>query len=73
MIQIRNVPDKVHKTLKARAEREGMSLSDYIKRDLERTAARPSMDEWIERVRKHKPLKFDRSAVDIIREMRDSR
>lgn len=38
MIQTRNVPDQLHITLKARAACEGMSLSDYLKRELERAA-----------------------------------
>jgi predicted HicB family RNase H-like nuclease len=42
MIQIRNVPDEVHKTLKIRAAMEGLSLSDYIKRDLEELAKQAS-------------------------------
>lgn len=45
MIQVRNVPDPVHRTLKARAAAAGMSLSDYVKRDLEEAAARPSLEE----------------------------
>ena len=45
MIQIRNVPDDVHRTLKARASAAGMSLSDYIKRDLEQAASRPTLEE----------------------------
>lgn len=45
MIQVRNVPDEVHRTLKTRAAAAGMSLSDYIKRDLEAAAARPTMEE----------------------------
>jgi plasmid stability protein len=73
MIQIRNVPDKVHRTLKARAEREGMSLSDYIKRDLERTAALPSMREWIERASKLKPVNVRERPEVTIRKMRDGR
>jgi plasmid stability protein len=50
MIQVRNVPDDVHRTLKARAAAAGMSLSDYIKRDLEEAASRPSIEEIDERV-----------------------
>lgn len=50
MIQVRNVPDNVHRTLKARASALGMSLSDYIKRDLEDAAARPSLEEIDARV-----------------------
>ena len=45
MVQIRDVPDNVHSTLKARAAREGISLSDLIKQELERAAERPSMQE----------------------------
>jgi plasmid stability protein len=50
MIQVRNVPDEVHRTLKARAAAAGMSLSDYIKRDLEEAASRPSIEEIDARV-----------------------
>ena len=50
MIQVRNVPDDVHRTLKVRAAAVGLSLSDYIKRDLEEAAGRPSLDEIDARV-----------------------
>jgi antitoxin FitA len=73
MIQIRDVPDNVHRTLKARAAREGMSLSDYIKRELEQTAERPSMQEWLERIRRSKPIPLKRPAAEIIRELRDGK
>ena len=73
MVQIRNVPDGVHRTLKARAARQGMSLSEYIKRELERSAEKPTMDEWLDRVRQSKPIPTRRSAAEVIREMRDSR
>ena len=73
MIQIRDVPDSVHAVLKARAAREGMSLSDYIKRELERVAERPSMLEWLDMTRQAKPIATKREAVDVIRQMRDSR
>jgi plasmid stability protein len=51
MIQIRDVPEGVHRTLKARAAVAGMSLSDYIKKDLERAAAQPTIEEIDVRVR----------------------
>lgn len=44
MIQIRNVPDEVHRTLKIRAAAEGLSLSDYIKRDLEDLAKQATLE-----------------------------
>ena len=73
MIQIRDVPEHVHSTLKARAAREGMSLSDFIKRELERTAERPTMREWLELTRRAKPIPTRQSAARIVRELRDAR
>lgn len=45
MIQIRNVPDAVHRRLKSRAALEGMSLSDYLFHEIRRVAERPTLDE----------------------------
>lgn len=45
MIQIRDVPDEVHRTLKVRAAAEGISLSDYIKRDLEELAKQATLED----------------------------
>jgi plasmid stability protein len=73
MIQVRDVPEQVHSTLKARAAREGMSLSDYIKRELERTAERPTMREWLEHTEQTKPIPAKRSAAEVLRELRDAR
>ncbi len=73
MVQIRAVPDAVHSTLKARAAREGMSLSDFIKRELERIAERPSMQEWLERTRQAKPISCKLSPAQAIRELRDAK
>ena len=73
MVQIRDVPDNVHSTLKARAAHEGMSLSDFIKRELERTAERPSMREWLQRTRQTKPISSKLTPAQAIRELRDSR
>lgn len=51
MIQVRNVPERVHRILKARAAAAGMSLSDYVKRDLEEAASQPTLEEIDARVR----------------------
>ena len=72
MIQVRDVPDEVHGILKARASREGMSLSDFIKRELERVAERPSMREWLEQAREIRPIPSKRSAAELLRELRDA-
>jgi plasmid stability protein len=73
MIQVRNVPDHVHRILKARAAREGMSLSDFIKRELEHSAERPTMQEWLDRVAQAKPIPVRRSAAEVLRELREAR
>jgi plasmid stability protein len=73
MIQIRDVPDDVHGILKARAAREGMSLSDFIKREFQRTAVRPSMQEWLDRTQQAKPISAKISPAQAIRELRESR
>ena len=73
MIQIRDVPDTVHGTLKSRAAREGMSLSDFLKRELELVAERPTMQEWLERTQQAKPIPSRRTAAQVIRELRDQR
>ena len=73
MIQVRDVPDAVHATLKARAAREGMSLSDFIKRELTRVAERPSMQEWLDRTKQFKPIASRRTATQVIRELREER
>jgi plasmid stability protein len=73
MIQVRDVPEHVHSTLKSRAAREGMSLSDFIKRELERAAERPTMQEWLDRTQRTKPISAKIAATRILREMRDER
>lgn len=47
MIQIRNVPDALHRELKVRAARTGMTLSDYLLAELQALAVRPTMREWL--------------------------
>lgn len=51
MIQIRNVPDEVHRTIKMRAAAEGLSLSDYVKRDLEELAQQATIEDVFARAR----------------------
>ena len=67
MIQIRHVPDALHRKLKARAATQGISLSDYIKRELKLIAEQPTLDEWFERVSKHKPVILPVSAAELVR------
>ena len=71
MIQIRNVPDELHRKLKARAAEEGLTLSDYLLRIAERVAARPTIGELTERIQRESSgrLKIDTAAV--VRSLRD--
>ena len=56
MIQIRNVPDSLHRKLKARAAIEGMSLSDYLMVEIRRSAERPSLKKLQERLNRRTPI-----------------
>jgi antitoxin FitA len=73
MIQVRDVPEQVHHVLKARAAREGMSLSDFIKLELEHSVVRPTMREWLKNTRHAKPVRGKSSAAQIVRQLRDAR
>jgi hypothetical protein len=71
MIQIRNVPDDIHRALKVRAAKEGMTLSAYLLREIAQLAERPTLEELMERARLRKPLKpFAQDSVQIIRDWR---
>ncbi|MGH3029631.1 MAG: FitA-like ribbon-helix-helix domain-containing protein [Gaiellaceae bacterium] len=72
-VQIRNVPDDVHRTLKARAAESGMSLSDYLLVMLRRSAAVPTTEELVERVRSRKLYDLGVEPADLIREDRERR
>ena len=73
MVQIRNVPDALHRKLKVRAAASGQTLSDYLLHELERLAARPTRDEMLARLQARAPVVLKTSAAAIIREQRDSR
>ena len=73
MIQIRHVPDAIHRTLKSRAALAGMSLSDYLLRLVGEIAARPTLEEMRERLRRREPVNLPVSAAEMIRAERDSR
>jgi hypothetical protein len=73
MIQIRNVPDALHRKLKARAALAGMSLSDYLRREVERVAERPSLEEIGRLLRSRRPVRTRVSPVKVIREERERR
>ena len=73
MIQIRNVPDHVHRTLKARAALAGMSLSEFLLGEVRQIAERPSLEEFRDRLHQREPVKLRVSAAQAVREERDAR
>ena len=73
MIQIRNVPDSLHRKLKARAATEGMSLSDYLIAELKNSAERPTLSELRERLRNRLSVTPSVPPAEAVREERDSR
>ena len=73
MVQVRNVPDDVHRKLKARAATEGLTISDYVLREIRKAVERPSRQELLDRLAAGPRTRLRRSAADVIRSERDSR
>ncbi|MHC4960120.1 MAG: FitA-like ribbon-helix-helix domain-containing protein [Planctomycetota bacterium] len=72
LIQIRNVPDKVHRRLKSRAALAGTSLSDYVLRELRRIAELPTREEVLARL-PHLDDALSPAPADLVRRERDRR
>ena len=73
MIQLRNVPDALHRQLKARAALAGLPLSDYLIREVRKIAEKPTPEQMRERLRLREPYRGRVSPTDVVREERDSR
>jgi plasmid stability protein len=73
MLQIRNVPDEVHRRLKARAAMEGRSLSELALAELKRSLDRPTRRELLERVQARERIAVSQSSSDAVRAERDDR
>jgi antitoxin FitA len=72
MIQLRNVPDALHRTLKARAAMAGTSLSEYLLAELKEIAERPTLAELRERLHQRKPVSVQLDTGRIVREEREA-
>lgn len=72
MIQVRNVPEHIHRRIKARAALEGVSMSHWILREIERAISRPSRQELLDRIAARAPVP-DVNATAALREERDAR
>jgi antitoxin FitA len=73
MVQVRNVPDELHRKLKARAAAQGATLSDYLLAELRRLAERPSPAEMAARLAARSSVRLPRSAAELVRAERDGR
>jgi len=73
MIQLRHVPDDLHRKLKARAAMEGLSLSEYLIREIRQLAEKPTMSEMMERLAHRTPVNLKTSPAETIRALRDGR
>lgn len=72
MLQVRNIPDRLHQQLSKRAKARGQSLTEYVQSLLEREVARPPADEVFDRIERRPPL-LDLRADEEIRAARRER
>jgi antitoxin FitA len=73
MIQLRNVPDALHRSLKARAAMAGRSLSDYLLSEIKEIAERPTLAELRERLHRRKTAGVEFDTARLVREEREAR
>jgi antitoxin FitA len=73
MIQLRNVPDALHRGLKARAAMAGMSLSDYLLAEIREIAEKPTLAELRDRLHERKPVTARIDSARLARQERDAR
>ena len=73
MIQIRNVPDPVHRTLKSRAAQAGKTLSDYLLAEVQEIADLPTVSELTHRIRQRARTDMKGSSAALIRRHRDAK
>jgi plasmid stability protein len=73
MVQIRNVPDDLHRELKARAALAGMSVSDYLLQELRHALERPTRQELLRRLAKRTPARPRPSPAEAVRAERNRR
>lgn len=73
MVQIRNVPADLHRQLKVRAAGEGITMSDYVLREVRKALERPTRAELLDRLQAGPVRRLGRSAANVIRAERDAR
>ena len=73
MIKLRNVPDALHRSLKARAAMAGMSLSDYLLAEIKELAEQPTLAELRGRLHRRKAVALSIDTARLVREEREAR
>jgi antitoxin FitA len=73
IIQVRDVPERVHRRLKARAAEEGRTLSELVREQLSELAARPTLGEMLERLREREPADPGEPSATAVRTGREGR
>ena len=73
MLQVRNIPDDLHRRLKSRAALAGMSMSDYVLRGIRQSLERPTREELFARIARLPPIDVDPPPSEVLREARERR
>lgn len=73
MVQIRNVPDDIHRELKSRAALSGKTLSDFLLSKLQEIVSIPTKEEMWERLKSREQVHLGSSVADILRDEREKR
>lgn len=69
-LQVKNLPDELHASLRERAAREGLTLSDYVTRLVRRDLRRPALNEWLDALTAH-PVRAEVDVVALLDQVRD--
>jgi antitoxin FitA len=73
VIQVRDVPDDVHRRLKVKAAQQGMTLSELVRRYLVELAEQPTMAEVLERIKSRERVDLPISSAELVRRAREER
>jgi plasmid stability protein len=73
MVQVRNVPDELHRKLKSRAALSGMSISEYLLREIERVLERPTREELLQRLRSRDQVELREGTASAVAAEREGR
>jgi plasmid stability protein len=72
-LQVKDVPDELHRELRRRADLDGLSIRDYLLRLIRNDQQRPPTKEWMSRLRRLEPLDLGAPAADLVQTDRAAR